>query len=44
VIIVNDNQKARFDGVRARIVSNFVQPGGVGQFNLTEARSVRLKK
>ncbi len=45
VIRVNYNQKGRFDGVRARIVSNFIQTGGiVDRFNLTEARYVLLKK
>ena len=31
VIRVNYNEKGRFDGVRARIVSNFVQTGGLVQ-------------
>jgi hypothetical protein len=42
---VNYNKKGNFDGVRARIVSNFMQTGGVvDKFNLTEAKYVPLKK
>lgn len=42
---MNYNEKGRFDGVRARIVSNFIQTGGmVDQFNQAEARYVLLKK
>lgn len=45
VIRVNYNQKGRFDGVRARIVSNFVQTGGVVDTNnLGESKYVLLKK
>lgn len=43
VVYVNWNEKGRFDGVRARIVSNFVQTGGVvDKFNLAEKRYVPL--
>lgn len=42
---INYNEKGRFGGVRARIVSNFIQTGGlVDQFNQAEARYVLLKK
>lgn len=45
VIRVNYNQKGRFDGVRARIVSNFIQTGGVVDTNnLGESKYVLLKK
>lgn len=45
VVYVNFNEKGRFDGVRARIVSNFIQTGGmVNKPNLGEARYVPLKK
>lgn len=45
VVRVNYNEKGRFDGVRARIVSNFVQTGGmVDQPNMGETRYVPLKK
>lgn len=43
VVRVNYNEKGRFDGVRARIVSNFVQTGGVVDHdNLQESRYVLL--
>ena len=45
VIRVNYNEKGRFDGVRARITSNFVQTGGVlERYNLTSGRYVTLDR
>lgn len=45
VVRVNYNEKGRFDGIRERRVSNFVQTGGiVDRFNLAEARYLELKK
>lgn len=42
---INYNEKGRFEGVRARIVSNFIQTGGmVDHFNQAEARYVLIKK
>lgn len=43
VVRVNYNEKGRFDGIRAKIVSNFVQTGGlVDEFNLRESNYVPL--
>ena len=45
VVRVNYNEKGRFDGVRERIVSNFVVTGGMAdRFNLEEAKYVLLEK
>ena len=45
VVQVNYNLKGRFEGTRARIVSNFVQTGGLVNYrNLGETRYVPLKK
>ena len=45
VVRVNYNEKWRFEGVRARVVSNFVHTGGlVNESNLKEARYVALQK
>lgn len=44
VVRVNYNEKGRFDGVRARIVSNFIQTGGVVDAgDLSSARYKPLK-
>lgn len=45
IVRVNYNEKGRFDGVRAKIVSNFIQTGGmVDPHNIqSEARYVELK-
>lgn len=44
VVRVNYNAKGQFDGVRARITSNFIQTGGqVDAFNLSDARYVPLR-
>ena len=41
---VNFNEKGRFDGVRARIVSNFIQTGGmVNVRNITEPHFIPLR-
>ena len=44
VIRMNYNEKGRFDGVRARIVSNFVQTGGVVELDniVADRRYVKL--
>jgi len=45
VVRVNYNEKGRFNGVRDRIVSNFVQTGGVvDQANITEPYMVPLPR
>lgn len=45
VVRVNYNEKGRFDGVRERIVSNFVMTGGLAnKVNLNEGRYVLLTK
>lgn len=45
VIEINYNEKGRFDGVRSRIVSNFVNTGGVMEkYNLETSRFEPLKK
>ena len=43
VVRVNYNEKGRFGGVRARIVSNFVQTGGLAEpYNFEGSQYVRL--
>lgn len=43
VVRVNFNEKGQFAGVRARIVSNFVQTGGrIEEYNLNEAQYIKL--
>jgi hypothetical protein len=45
VVRVNYNAKGQFGGMRVRIVSNFIQTGGlVDKFNLEEAKYLILKK
>lgn len=45
VVRVNYNEKGQFDGVRARIVSNFIQTGGlINKENLHESKYVLLAK
>ena len=45
IVRVNYNEKGRFDGVRGRIVSNFVATGGMAdRVNLGESRYVPLAK
>jgi hypothetical protein len=45
VVRINFNEKGRFDGVRDRIVSNFVQTGGmVDPANFAEPHMILLKK
>ncbi|MCX7258021.1 MAG: phage minor head protein [Polaromonas sp.] len=45
IVRVNYNEKGRFDGVRGRIVSNFVVTGGMANAaNMNESRYVPLSK
>ena len=43
VVRVNYNEKGRFDGVRAKVISNFIQTGGsIEDYNLKQAQYVDL--